>query len=123
MMVAATSEDASMESRLLVSVSPRPGVGWFTTGRSRGALVLVRPLYAPSQAAIVGITRALFGLTAPEARLAATLATGLPLRESGAALGVTYNTARTYLDRIYRKTATSHQGRLVALLKSIGTPN
>ena len=57
------------------------------------------------------------------ARLAAMLASGLPLRESGAALGLTYHTARTYLDRIYRKTGTSHQAGLVALLKAVGVPN
>jgi DNA-binding CsgD family transcriptional regulator/PAS domain-containing protein len=123
MMILAASDDAPVESRLLVSVSRQPAMGWLAPDPSRGALVLVRPLHTSSQAATAEMAKSLFGLTAREAHLAAALAAGMPLRESGAALGITYSTARTYLDKIYRKTATSHQGKLVALMKTIGRPN
>jgi DNA-binding CsgD family transcriptional regulator len=33
-------------------------------------------------------------------------------------LGISHNTARTHLQRIYRKTGTSHQGELIRLLLS-----
>lgn len=61
----------------------------------------------------------LFGLSHSEAKLTGALAAGCDLRQAAAERGVTYATARTYLDRIYRKTGASHQGALVALVKNI----
>jgi len=122
-MVASSRDGAPVETRFMISVSPMPAEGWLRISQATTALVLVRPLIVPHQAALAQVAMGVFGLTAPEARLAAMLAGGLPLRESGTALGLTYHTARTYLDRIYRKTGTSHQAGLVALLKAIGVPN
>jgi len=68
----------------------------------------------PSPSILTG----LFDLTPAEARLAISLATGMSLQAAAAESGVTFSTARTYLDRIYRKTGTNRQGQLVALLKS-----
>jgi DNA-binding CsgD family transcriptional regulator len=58
------------------------------------------------------ILSGLFDLTPAEARLATALAAGRALKS--------FSTARTYLDRIYRKTGTNRQNQLVALLKSAG---
>jgi DNA-binding CsgD family transcriptional regulator len=41
------------------------------------------------------------------------------LKAAASGNGVTFSTARTYLDRIYRKTGTNQQSQLVALLKTV----
>lgn len=61
----------------------------------------------------------LFDLSPAEARLAAKLAGGASLQRAAAACGITLNSARTYLIRIFRKTGTSQQSQLVALLKTV----
>jgi DNA-binding CsgD family transcriptional regulator len=64
--------------------------------------------------------RAAFGLSTAEARLAARLAGGESLNAAADALGVTYETARTELKRVFVKTGVSRQAELVALLGGIG---
>lgn len=64
------------------------------------------------------ILTGLFDLTPAEARLAIALASGRSLQAAAMEGRVTLKTGRTYLERIFRKTGTSHQGQLVALLKS-----
>lgn len=81
------------------------------------ALMFVRLLDskgAPSPAAL----KELFGLSPTEARLAHELATGLDVKEAAAALGVTVNTARTYLRTIFQKTNVNRQSELIRLLTS-----
>ncbi|TIN22086.1 MAG: helix-turn-helix domain-containing protein [Mesorhizobium sp.] len=60
----------------------------------------------------------LFDLTPSEARLAAVLSQGRPLKDAASDLKITVKTGRTYLERIFAKTGTSQQSQLVALLKS-----
>lgn len=60
----------------------------------------------------------LFDLAPAEARLAVHLAEGRSVIEAATAFGITTKTARTYLERLFRKTGTSRQAELVALLKS-----
>lgn len=62
---------------------------------------------------------ALFDLTPSEARLAAGLAAGRSLKLVAAEMDIALSSARTYLGRIFDKTATNQQSELVALLKSI----
>ena len=59
-----------------------------------------------------------YGFTAAEARIAGLLAQGETLVRAASRLGITHNTARTHLQRIYRKTGAAHQGELVRLLLS-----
>jgi DNA-binding CsgD family transcriptional regulator len=59
----------------------------------------------------------LFDLTPAEVKLAAALAGGVSLQEAAAQGGIQKTTARTHLDSIFRKTGTTRQGQLVALLK------
>ncbi|TIP23866.1 MAG: helix-turn-helix transcriptional regulator [Mesorhizobium sp.] len=60
----------------------------------------------------------LFDLTPAEARLAVELASGHSVQEAAMEIGIAVKSARTYLERIFRKTETSRQSELVALLKS-----
>ncbi|OJY01073.1 MAG: hypothetical protein BGP04_18165 [Rhizobiales bacterium 62-17] len=63
------------------------------------------------------ILMGLFDLTPAEVKLAAALAEGRSLRDAAAASGIQFSTARSYLERIFRKTGTKQQSQLVALLK------
>jgi DNA-binding CsgD family transcriptional regulator len=64
------------------------------------------------------VLRRVYGLTAAEARLAEQLMQGESLLIAAEQLGVSHNTVRTHLQRIYLKTNTSHQGDLVRVLLS-----
>src|SRR4051794_40152149 len=54
-----------------------------------------------------------FHLSGAEARLVVHLAQGTSLKSSSEALGVTYETVRTYLKSTFRKTGTHRQAELV----------
>ncbi len=60
--------------------------------------------------------RSAYDLTLAEARVAAGLAAGAPLSEVAVKLGITYETARTYLKRTLCKTETSRQADLIHLV-------
>ena len=60
--------------------------------------------------------RELYSLTAGEARFAAWLLQGKSVEEAAAAMGITVNTARAYLKRIYQKTGVRRQPELMRLL-------
>jgi DNA-binding CsgD family transcriptional regulator/PAS domain-containing protein len=60
-----------------------------------------------------------FGLSPAEARLAARLATGEGLADAANRLGVTYETARTELKRVFLKLGVSRQSELVLLLANL----
>ena len=62
---------------------------------------------------------ALFDLTRAEARVMYLSAAGSSLADIGAALGVTENTVKTHLGRVYSKTGVSRQVEIVALMSSI----
>ncbi|WP_245461964.1 MULTISPECIES: helix-turn-helix transcriptional regulator [unclassified Mesorhizobium] len=86
-----------------------------------GAELLVAAT-VPSPGAFVpsaGILMGLFDLTPAEARLATNLNAGQSLGVAAAASGITVKSARTYLERIFRKTGTHQQSELVALLKTV----
>jgi DNA-binding CsgD family transcriptional regulator len=57
--------------------------------------------------------RSHFGLTPAEARLALHLVAGETLRSAAAKLNITYETARTSLKKIFKKTETCRQAELV----------
>lgn len=60
--------------------------------------------------------RQLYGLTRSECRLALQIALGADLKGAAETLGIGYQTARTQLSAIFRKTGTGRQGELVRLL-------
>lgn len=82
-------------------------------------LVLATPITPSALVPSASLLNALFDLTPAEAQLAADLASGLTLAASAARHGVTVKSARTYLERIYRKTGTHQQSQLVAMLKTM----
>lgn len=57
-----------------------------------------------------------FGLTRGEKRLAELVAGGLGLKEAAETLGITRNTVRTHMKRVYAKTGVHSQADLVRLL-------
>jgi DNA-binding CsgD family transcriptional regulator len=67
----------------------------------------------PSDPALV---RDLLGLTLSEARLASLVGNGLPPRDAATRLGITEETARTTLKRVFSKIGVSRQSELAALL-------
>jgi DNA-binding CsgD family transcriptional regulator len=58
----------------------------------------------------------LFDLTKAELRVAERVMRGDRLVDAAANLGISHNTARTHLQRIYEKTGTTHQSDLVRVL-------
>ena len=71
---------------------------------------------SPADPALV---RDVLGLTLGEARVAALIGAGLSPRESAEKLGITEETARTVLKRVFSKTGVSRQSELVALLTKL----
>jgi DNA-binding CsgD family transcriptional regulator len=61
-----------------------------------------------------------FGLSAAQQRLAAEIVRGHALPAAAGALGVSVNTARTHLNRIFDKTGVHGQAALVRILLSVG---
>jgi DNA-binding CsgD family transcriptional regulator len=59
------------------------------------------------------LLRCHFGLTQAEARLALQLVAGETLRSAAVKLNITYETARTCLKKIFKKTETCRQAELV----------
>jgi DNA-binding CsgD family transcriptional regulator len=68
------------------------------------------PLQPKDDAAVL---QSQFGLTPAQARLTGLLLTGRSVKDIAAALGITDDSAREYLKRIYRKTGTHRQTDLV----------
>jgi DNA-binding CsgD family transcriptional regulator len=62
------------------------------------------------------LIRDVLGLTLGEARVASLIGTGRSPREAAEKLGITEETARTTLKRVFSKVGVSRQGELAALL-------
>jgi DNA-binding CsgD family transcriptional regulator len=86
-------------------------------------LVLATPIAPTKLVPSANLLNALFDLTPAEARLATDLADGLTLAESAARHAVTVKTARTYLERVFRKTGARRQSQLVNMLKAVQPPS
>ena len=76
----------------------------------------------------IDLLRCHFSLTPAEARLALHLVAGETLRSAEVKLSMTYETARTHLKNIFKKTGTSRQAELVvaivtALPGCLGAPD
>jgi DNA-binding CsgD family transcriptional regulator len=140
------AEETTRLDRLLSSVLDRPGQqkasagGTLSITRPSGAHplnVVVVPLHiktkaldergsiaaifvtdpeAPLDGSIEQHLRELYVLTAGEARLAFWLLKGKSVEEAAATMGITVNTARAYLKRIYNKTGVRRLPELVRLL-------
>lgn len=62
------------------------------------------------------VLQQLFELTPAEAAVSRALAAGASLEDIAAATGVSVNTVKTHLHRVYGKTCTRRQGELIALI-------
>jgi DNA-binding CsgD family transcriptional regulator len=62
-----------------------------------------------------------YGLSEAQLRLAREIVGGLTLPEAAEKLGISPNTARTHLTRIFEKTGVSNQAALVRCLLTVGT--
>jgi DNA-binding CsgD family transcriptional regulator len=67
---------------------------------------------------VAGALAEIYQLTPAESRLAHILVQGNSLVRAARRLGVSHNTARTHLQRIFQKTNTGHQAELVQVLLS-----
>jgi DNA-binding CsgD family transcriptional regulator len=85
-----------------------------TPGCKSCAIVMARDPEATTAAAET--LQQLFALTPAEASVGRALAAGASLEEIAAAGGVSVNTVKTHLHRVYVKTATRRQGELIALI-------
>jgi DNA-binding CsgD family transcriptional regulator/PAS domain-containing protein len=102
---------------LIVNPLPRPvaGEGWHS--RPVATIVIKDPESEPAQSARnLRELAELYGLTPAETRLAGLILNGLALFEAAERLGITKNTARTHMKRIYGKTGTRRQVELVRRL-------
>lgn len=81
-------------------------------------LLVATPVNASAIVPSPSILAGLFDLTPAEARLAASLSQGRPLKDAAADSNITFKSGRTYLERVFAKTGTHRQSELVALLKS-----
>lgn len=66
------------------------------------------------------LAKAVFGLSDGQFRLAELVANGDGLKSAADTLGISINTARTHLSRLYEKTGVNSQTALVRLLLSVG---
>lgn len=68
------------------------------------------------------LIEALFDVTPAEARVARAVAQGQPLIDIASATGVSINTIRTQLKRVFDKSGVSRQGELAVLLRQYSRP-
>src|SRR5262249_21356635 len=86
---------------------------------SRAALVILCDLNAPASLPLGSIAEA-YGLTEAEARVAEAASGGSTIGEIGRRLGLSPNTVKTHLRRIYEKTGTRRQAELARVMAMIG---
>lgn len=129
--------DSALQSRSDVAATPRPIL--LHTDQQAPVAVYVLPLrtslapaveqfLARSQAIVLivelktgepadpSLVRDLLGLTLGEARVAALVAAGFSPRDAAQKLGISEETARTVLKRVYTKSGISRQSELAALI-------
>jgi DNA-binding CsgD family transcriptional regulator len=82
------------------------------------ALILITDMERPAQAS-QNLLREIFGLTLAEAKLARHIMSGRSLAKAAATLGISEGHARQRLKSIFRKTDTSGQVELIALLTKL----
>jgi DNA-binding CsgD family transcriptional regulator/PAS domain-containing protein len=88
----------------------------FLTHARAIVLVLKPESDAPPDPALI---RDILGLTLGEARVASLVAFGMPPRDAAEKLGITENTARTVLKRVFAKVGISRQSELATLLSRL----
>ncbi len=102
-----------------VSVRPVPDAASYGLDAARAAMIVLQPVGGNLRPGFEESIRAMFGLSPREAELAAALAGGRSLKQAAAYRQISMATARTQLAAIFKKTNTTQQSQLVALLLGI----
>ncbi|MDX8448071.1 helix-turn-helix transcriptional regulator [Mesorhizobium captivum] len=133
-MAGAASADASLGSRgigLPVSAPGQPPAVAYVLPLTEGT---ARAAFRPACAAVFvstttsssplpeAVLTTLFDLTPAEARVLLRIGSGLSASKSASSLGISENTLKTHLNRIFAKTGTRRQADLVKLISDIGMP-
>lgn len=119
MMIADRDSGAPLAVLSVLPLRNAPALG-LPVGRA--ALVLLRRLAPSLPDGFTRRLRNLFELTPREAELGASLARGGSLQDFAIEAAISLATARSQLAAVFRKTGTSRQGELVALLHRVGRP-
>jgi DNA-binding CsgD family transcriptional regulator len=93
---------------------------WWVKGEAGVILVVLDG--APLTEGRLDHAAVIFGLSAAQRRLAGLIADGRSLPEAARDMGISANTAKTHLQRIYDKTGVHNQPALVRVLLSVGVP-
>lgn len=91
-----------------------PSKVWWIS--ARGGAIIFSTIDPRSSGHRLTTAARIYGLSPVQVKVAAMVADGLSLPDIAAELGITQNTARTHLNRIYDKTGVRHQAALVRLL-------
>lgn len=98
----------------LLPIMPRHDLSEQFLTRTRAIVLVIEP--EAGEPADPAVVRDVLGITLGEARVAALIAAGMAPRQASERLGITEETTRTVLKRIYRKVGVSRQSELTALL-------
>jgi DNA-binding CsgD family transcriptional regulator len=106
--------------QVVVGVPPKEVAEWSQTSTAAAVLFVTDPEkeHGPSPA----LLEAAYGLTPAEAAVAVHIACGRSVAEIAVAGGTRPDTVRKQLKRVFRKTGTSNQLDLTAVLTSISSP-
>jgi len=107
---------------ILVSSVRGKDVGRLADSNMKDAAVLVF-IIDPVNRASIPLTRIMdaYGLTQAEARVALAASSGKTMFETAKLLGLSPNTIKTHLRRVFAKTGTGRQAELARLMASVGT--
>jgi DNA-binding CsgD family transcriptional regulator/PAS domain-containing protein len=132
--IASTASDVALGAKgigLPISAAGEPPAVAYVLPLTQGT---AREAFRPACAAVFistttsasplpeAVLTTLFELTPAEARVLVAIGKGLSSAKTALALGVSENTLKTHLNRIYAKTGRSRQPDLVKLVSDIGAP-
>lgn len=104
---------------LSVSIAPA-GIGNFAAfSITPCAMVILSKITPDLPGGFAGELQRIFDLTPREAGIAVALMAGRSLKDIANDAGIQFSTARTHLERIFRKTGARQQSQLVAVLKNL----
>ena len=115
--VAVRSDDGLLAARMTCVVPALTQIERYFAGPS---VVLLIEIAATGTLPDEATLRTAFALTPSEARFACALAGGASVSEAAIRQGITRETARTHLKRIYAKMGVGHQAALVAKVHRFG---
>jgi len=111
-----TNESEASERVSITCLPLTSRISEVSIGLPHARVLVVLSATAESALNIVSLLRALYGLTATEANLAANFVGGASVQEVADRLRVSVGTARVHLKHVFAKTSTCRQGQLIALI-------